>query len=101
MAIQEKRFRVLNDAAPRQGGTYVLYLLQQANRAHENPALELAIEEANRLGLPVLAAFGLLDGKSGFPEANARHYAFLLQGLADAASGLKARGIGLDRKSVV
>ena len=53
-------------------GTYVLYLLQQANRAHFNPALEYAVDEANRLGVPVLACFGLLDGANGFPEANAR-----------------------------
>ena len=94
MAIQGERIRVLNDVAPRADGTYVLYLLQQANRATFNPALELAIEEANRLDLPVVACFGLLDGASGFPEANARHYAFLLQGLADAKAGLDKRGIG-------
>ena len=94
MAIQAGRIRILKDVPPRDDGRYVLYLLQQANRAHNNPALELAIEEANRLGLPVLACFGLLDGANGFPEANARHYAFLLQGLADAAAGLAARGIG-------
>lgn len=94
MAIQGQRVRVLNDVEPRPEGAYVLYLLQQANRAHHNPALELAIEEANRLGLPVVACFGLLDGASGFPEANARHYAFLLQGLADAAAGLERRGVG-------
>lgn len=93
MAIQGQRIRVLKDVEPRPGGAYVLYLLQQANRAHHNPALELAIEEANRLGLPVVACFGLLDGASGFPEANARHYAFLLQGLADAAAGLEKRGV--------
>ncbi|WP_336486834.1 deoxyribodipyrimidine photo-lyase [Methylobacterium nigriterrae] len=95
MAIQAGRIRILHDAAPRRGGAYVLYLLQQANRAHFNPALEYAIEEANRLALPVVACFGLLDGASGFPEANARHYAFLLQGLADARAGLDERGIGL------
>ncbi|MCJ2017647.1 deoxyribodipyrimidine photo-lyase [Methylobacterium sp. E-065] len=94
MAIQSERIRVLNDVEPREDGAYVLYLLQQANRASFNPALELAIEEANRLGLPVVACFGLLDGASGFPEANARHYAFLLQGLADAKAGLEKRGIG-------
>ncbi|WP_375465596.1 deoxyribodipyrimidine photo-lyase [uncultured Methylobacterium sp.] len=93
MAIHEKRVRILNDAAPRDGGAYVLYLLQQANRAHHNPALEWAIAEGNRLGLPVVACFGLLDGRNGFPEANARHYAFLLQGLADARAGLEARGV--------
>jgi deoxyribodipyrimidine photo-lyase len=93
MAIQAGRIRVLNDVEPREGGAYVLYLLQQANRARFNPALELAVEEANRLGLPVVACFGLLDGASGFPEANARHYAFLLQGLAEAKAGIEARGI--------
>ncbi|HEV7439590.1 MAG TPA: deoxyribodipyrimidine photo-lyase [Methylobacterium sp.] len=94
MAIQAGRIRILNDVAPRADGAYVLYLLQQANRAHFNPALEFAIEEGNRLGLPVVACFGLLDGTSGFPEANARHYAFLLQGLADAKAGLERRGVG-------
>ena len=94
MTIHEKRFRILNEVAPRKGGAYVLYLLQQANRAHHNPALEFAIEEGNRLGLPVVACFGLLDGANGFPEANARHYAFLLQGLADAKAGLEKRGVG-------
>lgn len=93
MAIQAGRVRQLNDIDPNPDGSYVLYLAQQANRAHGNPALELAIEEGNRLGLPVVACFGLLDGASGFPEANARHYAFLLQGLADMKAGLEARGI--------
>ena len=93
MAIQRERIRVLSDVEPRGDGRYVLYLLQQANRAWFNPALELAIEEANRLHLPVVACFGLLDGASGFPEANARHYAFLLQGLADTKAGLEKRGI--------
>ena len=94
MAVQGERIRVLNDAEPRADGRYVLYLMQQANRARFNPALEFAIDEANRLGLPVVACFGLLDGASGFPEANARHYAFLLQGLADAKAGLDRRGVG-------
>ncbi len=94
MTIEPARIRVLNEAEPNAAGRYVLYLLQQANRSRFNPALELAIEEANRLGLPVVACFGLLDGSNGFPEANARHYAFLLEGLADAAKGLTERGIG-------
>ncbi|MEE7458573.1 deoxyribodipyrimidine photolyase [Methylorubrum populi] len=94
MAIQTGRIRVLHDVPARDEAGYVLYLMQQSTRAAFNPALELAVEEANRLGLPVLVCFGLLDGANGFPEANARHYAFLLQGLADAAAGLSKRGIG-------
>ena len=94
MDIQPGRIGVLRDGEPDEAGTYVLVLLQQANRADDNPALELAIDEANRLGCPVVACFGLLDGRNGFPEANARHYAFLLEGLADCAERLAKRGIG-------
>ncbi len=92
MAIQAGRIRVLKDVAPRDGA-YVLYLMQQGMRSRDNPALEYAVEEAIRLGLPVVTGFGLLDGGAHFPEANARHYAFLLQGLADAKAGLERRGI--------
>ncbi|KMO16198.1 deoxyribodipyrimidine photo-lyase [Methylobacterium indicum] len=92
MAIQAGRIRVLKDVEPRDGA-YVLYLMQQGMRSRDNPALEYAVEEANRLGLPVVVGFGLLDGGAHFPEANARHYAFLLQGLADARAGLEHRGI--------
>jgi len=94
MTIEPARIRILKESDPKATGRYVLYLLQQANRSRFNPALELAIEEANRRGLPVVACFGLLDGSNGFPEANARHYAFLLEGLADAAKGLAERGVG-------
>ena len=94
MTIQAGRIRVLKDVEPSERGEYVLYLLQQANRADANPALELAIDEANRLKCPVVACFGLLDGANGFPEANARHYAFLLQGLGECKARCEARGIG-------
>ena len=93
MAIQASRITRLNEAAPREGARYVLYLMHQAMRAGFNPALELAVEEANARDLPVVVAFGLLDGVKRFPEANARHYAFLLQGLADAQAALERRGI--------
>ena len=78
MAIQLSRIRVLNEAAPQGSGRYVLYWMQQSQRATFNPALELAIEEANARDLPVLVCFGLTEG---YPEANARHYAFMLEGL--------------------
>lgn len=90
MAIQSTRIRPLKDLPERAGARYVLYWMQSAQRAGFNPALELAIEEANHRELPVVVAFGLTDG---YPEANARHYAFMLQGLADVAERLKARGV--------
>ena len=65
--IEQARIRVLADRPVNEGGRYVLYLMQQANRSHFNPALEYAITEANALGLPVVDCFGLLDGSNGFP----------------------------------
>lgn len=90
MTVTSKRLRVLVDRPPRESARYVLYWMQQSQRAYGNLALDHAIELANELHLPVVACFGLTDG---YPEANARHYAFMLEGLADAARGLKARGV--------
>lgn len=88
--IEPQRLIQLN-GQPEQPGDYVLYWMQQSQRATFNPALEAAIAEANRLSLPVVVGFGLTDG---YPEANARHYAFMLQGLAETERTLRARGLG-------
>ena len=88
--LEHDRIRPLNDREPR-SGAYVLYWMQQSQRASGNPALELAIREANARALPVVAGFGLTER---YPDANARHFAFLLQGLADTAARLAERGIG-------
>ncbi|GGC85904.1 deoxyribodipyrimidine photo-lyase [Chelatococcus reniformis] len=84
------RLEQLNDE-PEREGDYVLYWMQQSQREACNPALETALVHASRLGLPVLVGFGLMDG---YPEANARHYAFMLEGLRDVAEALSTRGIG-------
>jgi deoxyribodipyrimidine photo-lyase len=88
--IESERITVLADA-PEQPGDYVLYWMQNSQRAEFNPALELAITEANRLHLPVLVGFGLTEN---YPEANARHYAFMLEGLAQTERALRRRGLG-------
>jgi deoxyribodipyrimidine photo-lyase len=87
--VERERLSELN-AAPEQRGTYVLYWMQQSQRAVFNPALEVAIAAANRLRLPLVVGFGLLDT---LPHAKARHYAFMLQGLAETAAALRERGI--------
>jgi deoxyribodipyrimidine photo-lyase len=87
--IKPARLKTLTDAPVRSEGRYVLYWMQAAQRAHGNAALEYAIAQANELDLPVLVAFGL----TGFPEANARHYDFMLRGLAEAKRLLTRRGI--------
>jgi deoxyribodipyrimidine photo-lyase len=80
----------LNDREVRKG-RYVLYWMQQSQRVEYNHALNVAIREANRAGLPLLVAFGLTDA---YPEANLRHFQFMLEGLQDVAAALQKRGIG-------
>jgi deoxyribodipyrimidine photo-lyase len=87
--IQQERIRELNQQQV-QPGKYVLYWMQSSQRAEDNHALEFAIERANELNLPLLVAFGLMDD---YPDANLRHYTFMLQGLQDAQKTLAKRGI--------
>ncbi|MDT7582217.1 MAG: deoxyribodipyrimidine photo-lyase [Pseudonocardiales bacterium] len=91
--IQPERVQQLNDHSQDPDdlvGDYVLYWMQQSQRSEFNHALEYAVHRADELELPVLVAFGLMED---YPEANRRHYHFMLQGLADAAAALAARKI--------
>jgi deoxyribodipyrimidine photo-lyase len=87
--IQKSRIQILNDAHAVKG-KYVLYWMQQSQRADYNHALEYAIQQANRLGQGVIVAFGLMDD---YPEANLRHYTFMLEGLHETRTSLATRGI--------
>ena len=89
--IQEERIRRLNERAEDPAGRHVLYWMQQSQRVRCNHALEYAVREANRFDLPLVVGFGLT---SDYPEANERHFAFLLEGLLETKRALKARGIG-------
>ncbi len=88
--IQPERVQRLNEASADPGGRYVLYWMQKSVRTRCNHALEYAVERANDLGRPLVVAFGLMDD---YPEANARHYAFLIEGLADVAASLAERRV--------
>ena len=88
--IAETRVRRLNEHPVAVDGKYVLYWMQASQRTRYNHALEYAIDQANGLNLPLVVGFGLMDD---YPEANARHYSFMLEGLRDVAAGLKERGI--------
>ncbi len=89
--VQPTRIRVLNGDFPEKRSEYVLYWMQASQRTRFNHALEYAIKRANELRQPLLVGFGLTDN---YPEANARHYAFMLEGLRDVAANLAARRIG-------
>jgi deoxyribodipyrimidine photo-lyase len=84
------RLRRLNEHPVAADGRYVLYWMQASQRTRWNPALEYAIEQANELSKPLIVAFGLMDD---YPEANARHYSFMLDGLRDVAEELGRREI--------
>ena len=88
-AVHPDRVRRLNQAEPG-GGDHVLYWMQQSARAEWNDALEYSLAQANALGRPLLVAFGLMDS---YPEANLRHYVFLLEGLRETRETLARRGI--------
>lgn len=75
----------------RQTGKYVVYWMQQAQRAEFNPALDEAIAYSNNSELPLLVVFVLCP----VAEANWRHYLFMLQGLWETARRLKQRGLEL------
>ncbi len=76
---------------PDERGTCVLYWMQRAQRAMDNPALSAAARLANALEKPVLVFFCLL---SKHPLANLRHYTFMLEGLEDTAERLARMRIG-------
>jgi len=92
--IQPERVRSLgaSKAAGGRGRDFVLYWMQASQRARGNHALEFAADKANELGKPLVVFFGLTEA---FPEANRRHYAFMLEGLKEARKSLEARGIRL------
>ena len=90
IVVEAERISALNDA-PERRGDYVLYWMQQSQRARCNPALEVAVAAANRLRLPVLVAFVLFAPP---PRAQLRHYAFMCEGLEETARELQERGCG-------
>jgi deoxyribodipyrimidine photo-lyase len=89
--IQPSRIKVLKDGPENPAGKYVLYWLGLSQRACFNPALEHAVDEANARNLPVVVCYGIAEG---FPEVNARHWTFLLEGLAEIGPALAKRRIG-------
>ncbi len=89
--IPPQRIKPLNSRVDRRGD-FVLYWMQASQRAEDNHALEFAIEQANDRRQPVAVVFGLWEG---YPEANARHYAFMLEGLRETHDALNRRGVPL------
>lgn len=87
--ICTSRVQPLNDKASGDGD-WILYWMQQSQRAEMNHALEFAVQRANDKKLRLLVAFALT---ADYPEANRRHYRFMLEGLQQVADALARRKI--------
>lgn len=84
------RIHILNKQGMDKKGHYVLYWMQQSQRAVNNHALEYAIQTANECEKPLIAVFIL---NPHFPESNVRHMQFMIEGLRETASMLNDRNI--------
>ena len=87
--VSDPRVTVRRKGSP--DGQCVVYWMQRAQRALDNPALDVAVAAANLLHQPVVIFFAPAPF---YPHANLRHYAFLAQGIPDIAERARKRGIG-------
>ena len=85
------RVTIRHPGVPAPQGRCVVYWMQRAQRAHDNPALDVAVELANALRQPAVIFFAPVPF---YPHANLRHYTFLAQGIPDIAKRARKRGIG-------
>jgi deoxyribodipyrimidine photo-lyase len=86
----DPRVTVRRAGDPDPKGRCVVHWMQRAQRGIDNHAVDMAVQIANLLGLPLVVYFA---GISNFPHANLRHYFFLNQGLPDIEADLAARNI--------
>jgi deoxyribodipyrimidine photo-lyase len=86
----QPRVLVRRRGAPSKDGICVVYWMQRSLRIQDNPALDVAIQAANLLHMPVVIYFQVIPN---YPNANLRHYHFLQQGLRDVANDAAEREI--------
>lgn len=87
--MKKERIKYLN-ACKIKDNKYVIYWMQASQRVSYNHALAYAITKANDLNKPLLVYFGLT---TNFPDANLRHYTFMLDGLKEVKKELNEMGI--------
>jgi deoxyribodipyrimidine photo-lyase len=87
--LTNPRITVRREGLPDSEGGAVVYWMQRAQRGKDNPALDVAIRAANALNQPVAVFFGL---HPHYPNANLRHYAFLVAALRETCEQVERRG---------
>lgn len=88
---QLKRIKLLNNRPPGRGA-YLIYWMQASQRTEYNHALEFAITRANEMDKPLVVYFGIAEN---YPEANERHFYFMLEGIREVKDSLAKRGIAM------
>ena len=88
----DPRVRVRRKGHPDPDGRVVVYWMQRAQRAIDNPALDLAINAGNTLHQPVVV---FLSPVPFYPHGDLRHYQFLFDGFPELESTLKKRRVSL------
>ncbi|QJR34750.1 FAD-dependent oxidoreductase [Gemmatimonas groenlandica] len=86
--------RITDHSAPSasaSSGRFVIYWMRTAVRAHENPALDVALAAGQQLGVPVFVYHALSEK---YPYASDRHHTFILEGARDVEAECAARDIG-------
>lgn len=87
--MHEHRF-TLHHKAPLKGEKPIVYWLQNTHRIDQNYALYEALRLAHQLNTHIEVVFILTPD---FKDANARHYAFMLEGLASLFKDLESYAI--------
>lgn len=88
--IEKERIKYLNNKNINTNGDYVVYWMQASQRVEYNHALEYLIRRANELEKPLIVYFGI---KNDYPEANYRHFKFMIEGLVEIYNELIKRKI--------
>mgnify|MGYP006285949065 FL=1 len=94
--IKGERVKKLNTNEV-QDGEYLLYWMQSSVRTTYNHALEYAVMESNKSSKPLRVFFGITPV---YPEANLRHFTFMLEGLKDTKKAMLRRNIDLIIKKI-
>jgi deoxyribodipyrimidine photo-lyase len=93
---QDARVTVRRAGTPDVDDQCVVYWMQRAQRAWDNPALDVAVALGNELDKPVVVFFAPVPF---YPGANERHFRFLAHGIPDIGAGLAERGVGFVLRS--
>ena len=87
--MKHTRLTVLNQGKPNHHNA-VLYWMQSTQRVHDNAGLFAAIRYANKHEKTLTVVFNVVYD---YPDANQRHYYFMLEGIEKVSQTLQSMGI--------